>query len=60
MVLVDKDDWQAGVDRRACSPARPIGAPILLSDGGDLPAVTADTLDRLEAARARTSPRTPR
>jgi hypothetical protein len=27
---------------------RPIGAPILLSDGGDLPAVTSDALDHLK------------
>jgi hypothetical protein len=27
---------------------RPIGAPILLTDGGDLPAVTKDVLDRLK------------
>ena len=27
---------------------RPIGAPILLSDGGELPAVSQDVLDRLK------------
>ncbi len=47
MVLVDKDDWQAGVTAAALT-ARPIGAPILISDGGDLPPVSADTLKRLK------------
>ena len=32
----------------AALTARPIGAPILLSDGDDLPAITADTLKRLK------------
>lgn len=47
VVLVDKDDWQAGVTASVLA-ARPIGAPILISDGGDLPAITADTLKRLD------------
>ena len=47
VVLVDKDDWQAGVTA-AVLASRPIGAPLLLSDGGELPPVSQDTLDRLK------------
>ena len=46
-VLVDKDDWQGAVTA-AVMAGRPIGAPLLLSDGGDLPPVTKDTLGRLK------------
>ena len=46
VVLVDKDDWQAGVTA-AVLAGSPIGAPMLLSDGKDLPPVSADTLKRL-------------
>ena len=47
VVLVDSEDWQAGVTASVLT-ASPIGAPLLLSDGDELPAVTADTLERLE------------
>ncbi len=47
VVLVEKDDWQAGVTAAALT-ARPIGAPILLSDDGELPAITSDTLKQLK------------
>ena len=47
VVLVDKDDWQAGVTAAALS-ARPIGAPLLVSDGDELSPVTSDTLKRLK------------
>lgn len=46
-VLVDKDDWQAGVAASVLA-ARPIGAPLLVSDGDELPRVTEDTLKRLK------------
>ena len=46
VTLVDKRDWQGAVAASALA-ARPIGAPILLSDGGDLPEVTEATLKRL-------------
>jgi ell wall binding domain 2 (CWB2) len=46
VVLVDSKDWQAAVTASVLT-ANPIGAPLLLSDGEELPAVTADTLDRL-------------
>jgi hypothetical protein len=47
VVLVDKDDWQAGVTASVLA-ARPIGAPLLVSDGGDLSAVSQDTLKQLK------------
>ncbi len=46
-VLVDKDDWQAGVTASVLT-ARPIGAPLLISDGGNLSAVSEDTLKKLK------------
>lgn len=46
VVLVDSKDWQAAVTGSVLT-ANPIGAPLLLSDGDELPAVTADTLERL-------------
>jgi putative cell wall binding repeat protein len=47
VVLVDKDDWQAAVSGSVLA-GNPINAPLMLADGGDLPAVTRDTLDRLK------------
>jgi putative cell wall-binding protein len=47
VVLVDKDNWQGAVAGAALAAA-PLRAPILLSDGGGLPAVTSETLDRLK------------
>jgi hypothetical protein len=47
VVLVDSDDWQAGVTASVLA-GNPIGAPILLSDDGELPPVSRDTLDRLK------------
>ena len=47
IVLVDKDDWATAISASVLV-GRPIGAPILLTDGGDLPAVTKDVLDRLQ------------
>ena len=46
VALVDQDDWQSAV-AAAVLAGPPIGAPLLLSDGDKLPAVTADTLERL-------------
>ena len=46
VALVDQDDWQSAV-AAAVLAGPPIGAPLLLSDGDELPAVTADTLERL-------------
>lgn len=47
VVLVDEDDWQGAVTA-AVLAAKPIGAPLLLSDGDELPSVSADTLERLD------------
>ncbi len=47
VVLVDKDDWQAGVSASALA-ASPIGAPVLVSDGDELSPVTSDALERLD------------
>ena len=46
VVLVDGDDWQSAVAASVLA-GPPIAAPLLLSEGGELPEVTADTLDRL-------------
>ena len=47
IVLVDQNDWATAI-AAAVLVGRPIGAPILLSDGGDLPAVSQDVLDHLK------------
>jgi putative cell wall-binding protein len=47
VVLVDQDDWATAISASVLV-GRPIGAPILLTDGGSLPAVTKDVLDRLK------------
>jgi ell wall binding domain 2 (CWB2) len=47
VVLVDQDDWQSAI-AAAVLAGPPIGAPLLLSDGDELPAVTQDTLERLD------------
>jgi hypothetical protein len=45
-VLVEGEDWQSAVAASVLA-GPPIAAPLLLSDGDELPAVTADTLERL-------------
>jgi len=47
VVLLDADDWQGAVTGAALA-GPPIGAPLLLTDGDSVPAVTQDTLDRLK------------
>jgi putative cell wall-binding protein len=47
LVLVDQDDWATAI-AASVLVGRPIGAPILLTDGSDLPAVTKDVLNRLK------------
>jgi hypothetical protein len=47
VALVDQDDWQTAVAAAALA-GPPIGAPLLLADGDSLPAVTEETLDRLD------------
>jgi hypothetical protein len=46
VVLVDQDDWQSAIAASVLAGA-PIGAPLLLTDGDELPAVSQDTLERL-------------
>src|SRR4051812_127578 len=47
VALVDKDDWQGAVAGSVLN-AQPLGAPLLASDGGNLPAATSDVIDRLD------------
>jgi ell wall binding domain 2 (CWB2) len=47
VVLVDGDDWQGAVTASVLAGS-PIGAPLLVSDVDDLPAVSQDTLERLK------------
>jgi hypothetical protein len=47
VVLVDQNDWVSGIAAAVLS-GRPIGAPILLTDGSNLPPVTQDVLDHLK------------
>src|SRR5688572_24140380 len=47
VVLVEKDNWQGGI-AAAVLAGGPIGAPLLLSDDDELPAVSRDTLNRLD------------
>ena len=47
VTLVDENDWQTAIAASVLA-GPPIGAPLLLSDGGDLPSVSQDTLDQLQ------------
>ncbi len=47
VVLVESEDWQSAIAASVLA-GRPIGAPLLLSDGSELPKVTEETLDRLD------------
>jgi hypothetical protein len=47
VVLVNSEDWQTAI-AAAVLAGPPIGAPLLLSEGDDLPAVSEDTLRRLD------------
>jgi hypothetical protein len=47
VVLVDKDDWQ-GIVAAGVLSGGPLAAPLLLTDGDKIPAVTAQTLNRLK------------
>jgi putative cell wall-binding protein len=51
VALVDKDDWQGAVAGSVLN-AQPLGAPLLASDGGSLPAATSDVIDRLKPTGA--------
>jgi hypothetical protein len=47
VVFVDQDDWATAI-AASVLVGRPIGAPILFTDGGNIPPVTQDVLDRLK------------
>jgi hypothetical protein len=52
VVLVDQDDWRAGIAAAQLS-GPPLSAPILLTEGKDLPEATADALDKLQPTGAK-------
>ena len=52
VTLVDKGDWHAGIAAAALM-ARPLRAPILLTDGADLPKATSTALDTMRPLGAR-------
>jgi hypothetical protein len=47
VALVDQGSWQDAISASVLAGS-PIGAPIMLTDGSNLPAVTKDTLGRLQ------------
>ena len=51
VVLVDQDDWRAGI-AAAQLAAQPLGAPVLFTEGDELPPATADALDKLRPTGA--------
>jgi hypothetical protein len=52
VVLVDQDDWRAGI-AAAQLAAPPLRAPVLFTEGSDLPKATADALDKLQPSGAK-------
>ncbi len=51
VVLVDQDDWRAGI-AAAQLAAAPLRAPVLFTEGKELPSATADALDKLQPTGA--------
>jgi putative cell wall-binding protein len=51
VVLVDQDDWRAGI-AAAQLGAPPLHAPVLFTEGDELPKATADALDKLQPSGA--------
>jgi hypothetical protein len=51
VVLVDQDDWRAGISAAQLA-APPLGAPVLFTEGEDLPSATEDALDKLRPSGA--------
>jgi hypothetical protein len=47
VVLVDQDDWRAGIAASQLM-APPVRAPVLLTEGDELPEATQDALDKLQ------------
>jgi hypothetical protein len=52
MVIVDQGDWRAAISA-AQLMSRPLQAPILFSDGGDMPAASAEALQELAPSGAK-------
>jgi hypothetical protein len=52
VTLVDRKDWQAGI-AAASLIAEPVGAPVLLTDGDEVPRATKDALDALSPTGSR-------
>ena len=52
VVLVDQDDWRAGI-AAAQLAAPPLHAPVLFTEGDELPKATADALDKLQPTGAK-------
>jgi ell wall binding domain 2 (CWB2) len=52
VVLVDQDDWRAGISAAQLA-AGPVRAPILLTEGDDLPEATDDALQKLRPTGAK-------
>jgi ell wall binding domain 2 (CWB2) len=52
VALVDRSDWQTGI-AAAVFMSAPLRAPVLLSDGGDIPPATDDALSGLEPSGSR-------
>jgi ell wall binding domain 2 (CWB2) len=51
VVIVEQDDWRAAISA-AQLMARPLRAPILFSDGGELPAASEEALEELAPSGA--------
>ena len=51
VVIVEQDDWRAAISA-AQLLARPLRAPVLFSDGGELPAASAEALEELAPSGA--------
>jgi hypothetical protein len=51
VVIVEQDDWRAAISA-AQLMARPLQAPVLFSDGGELPAASAEALEELAPSGA--------
>ena len=51
VVLVDQDDWRAGISAAQLA-AQPLRAPVLLTEGVELPRATQDALDKLRPTGA--------
>jgi hypothetical protein len=52
VVLVEQDDWRAGIAASQLA-APPLRAPVLFTEGDELPPATADALDKLQPTGAR-------